>query len=115
PTWNQSSTSTDSPLTIVVARLDLSRKVIAFTSLVPLRRAAAARRRLGRLALLHFAFDPFDQHRQRLADGALLVEDARFEAGDLGCQRRDLGADRGRRRAIRLRGKFDYCLLQFRD
>src|SRR5690606_6039069 len=115
PTWNQSSTSTDSPLTIVVARSAPSRKVIAFTSIVPLRRSAAALQLLGRLGLLHFAFDPFDQHRQRLTDRPLLVEDPRFETSNLCGQRLDLGMDCGPRDRMRLRRKLDYRLLQLAD
>src|SRR4029078_13399573 len=71
PTWNQSSTSTERPLTIAAPCSAGIGCVTAF------KRNPSS----GRPALTHLAFDPLDQHGQRVADRALLL-------GALSLQRR---------------------------
>src|SRR5690606_12036695 len=106
PTWNQSSTSTDKPLTIG-AGARRSGNVTAFT---PHSLAAS-----GGLGLVHLCFDPLDQHRQRLAHRALLLEELRFEPGDLLLCRGKLGSHRGARALVVLVRELDHRLLQLGD
>src|SRR5687768_15739564 len=109
PTWNQSSTSTESPLTIGPRACErCSGNVTAFTPHAPPPRS-------GGLSLVHLGFDPLDQHGQRLADRALLLEHLGFEPRDLLLRGGQLGPHCGAGALVVLVGQLDDRLLQLGD
>jgi hypothetical protein len=69
----------------------------------------------GRPALAHLAFDPLDQHGQRVADRALLLEALRFERREPFLQRGDVRHQRRDRRLVVAIGELDDRLLQLGD
>src|SRR5690606_5653034 len=110
PTWNQSSTSTDSPLTTVrwsaaAAPVGSGMEGKAFTP-------QCSRAASSGFGLVHLGFDPVDEHRQRLPDRSLLLENLGFEAHHLLLQCRQLRAHGRRGPFVVLVGEFHHRLLQ---